>query len=104
MNSSDLSITPGEVGLIDLLARHQSQKRWIVIELKRNQTSDATVGQVLRYMGWVRKNLASVDETVEGLIVCRQNNKKLQHAISGLPNVRCMTHQVSFKLVDAITV
>lgn len=35
----------GVVGEIDLLAKHKTGQRWLVIELKRRQTSDATVGQ-----------------------------------------------------------
>jgi hypothetical protein len=33
-----------EVGEIDLLAKHRSENLWLVIELKRNQSSDDTVG------------------------------------------------------------
>ncbi len=43
---------PTDVGRIDLLAKHRREKRWLILELKRNQTDDTTVGQVLRYMGW----------------------------------------------------
>ena len=42
---------PCEVGRIDLLARHKAEPRWLVMELKRQQSNDQTVGQVLRYMG-----------------------------------------------------
>jgi hypothetical protein len=49
---------PCKVGRIDLLAKHKKKPQWLIIELKRNQSSDQTVGQVTRYMGWVRKELA----------------------------------------------
>lgn len=87
-----------EVGEIDLLARHRKDDRWLVIELKRNQSSDNTVGQTLRYMGWVRRNLATEGRTVEGLIICGEIDRKLQYALDGQPNIRCMTYQVSFNL------
>lgn len=87
-----------DVGEIDLLAKHKSEKKWLVIELKRNQTSDSTVGQILRYMSWVRKNLAGEGESVEGLIICHQIDRKLQYAIDGLNDIKCMTYQVNFKL------
>jgi len=90
----------GEVGEIDLLAKHRSQNRWLVIELKRNQTSDETVGQLLRYMGWVRRRKAE-GASVEGLIICRQVDARLQFALDGQANIRCMTYQVSFSLGDA---
>jgi hypothetical protein len=91
----------GEVGEIDLLARHKKDKRWLVVELKRNQTSDATVGQVLRYMGWVRREMAEPGASVEGLIICQEIDKKLRYALDGQVNVRCMTYRVSFGL-DAV--
>jgi hypothetical protein len=61
-----------EIGKIDLLAKHKTKPRWLVIELKRGQTSDETVGQVLRYMGWVEENLAEDGDSVHGLIIARE--------------------------------
>lgn len=87
----------GEVGEIDIVAKHRSENRWLVIELKRNQTSDETVGQVLRYMGWVRRRKAE-GAVVEGLIICREVDQRLQYALDGQPNIRCMNYQVRFSL------
>jgi hypothetical protein len=42
---------PTSVGPIDILARDKGSKDWIVIELKKGKSSDAVVGQLLRYMG-----------------------------------------------------
>ena len=91
----------GDVGEIDMLAKHRSEDRWLVIELKRGQTSDATVGQLLRYMGWVRRRKAEEGQQVEGLIICRDVDTRLQYALDGQANVRCMTYQVSFALNEA---
>lgn len=88
----------GEVGEIDLLAKHRSENRWLVIELKKSQTSDSTVGQILRYMTWVRKNLAAEGDKVEGLVICHKIDKNLQYALAGQPDIRCMTYQVNFTL------
>ena len=55
------------IGNIDILAVDKVSKDYVVIELKRNQTSDDTVGQVTRYMGWVLENLHN--ENVRGIIV-----------------------------------
>ncbi len=82
----------GEVGEIDILAKHKTQNKWLVIELKRDQSSDATVGQILRYMGWVRRRLASDGEMVEGLIICAQPDLRMEYALYGQPNIRCMTY------------
>ena len=46
-----------DIGPIDILAREKNTNNYVVIELKRNQTSDSTVGQIARYMGWVEEHL-----------------------------------------------
>ena len=43
-----------DIGRIDILAKNKSNDSYVVIELKRNQTSDDTVGQVTRYVGWIQ--------------------------------------------------
>lgn len=60
-------ITP--IGRIDLLAKHRKKDAWLIVELKRDQSSDATVAQTLRYMGFVREHLAGREAQVEGLII-----------------------------------
>jgi hypothetical protein len=89
---------PTGVGKIDLLARHVKDPVWLVIELKRGQTDDATVGQVLRYMGWVSKHVADPNEEVRGLIIARSADDKLRYALSCTPDVELQTYQVEFHL------
>ncbi|MEP6574577.1 MAG: endonuclease NucS domain-containing protein, partial [Gemmatimonadota bacterium] len=69
----------GAIGRIDLLARHRSDGRWLVVELKRNFTGDQALGQVLRYMGWVKRHLAGVHEKVEGLLIAREADAALSY-------------------------
>ena len=89
------------VGRIDLLARHKSEPRWMVIELKRNQTSDQTVGQVLRYMGWVKQHLCLEGEQVEGLVVAHKADGPIKYALSAVPGVGLKLYEVEFRLVEA---
>ena len=91
---------PCGVGRIDLLARNRSDASWLVIELKRNQTSDATVGQVLRYMGWVKRELAEPDENVKGLVIAYEADKGMLYALSHLPDVNLSLYRVEFHLID----
>jgi RecB family endonuclease NucS len=44
------------MGPIDILAQDKKSQQYVVIELKRDQTSDQTVGQLARYMGWLEEN------------------------------------------------
>jgi hypothetical protein len=94
---------PCDVGRIDLLAKHKDQRRWLVIELKRNQTSDQTVGQLLRYIGWVKRHLAKPTEEVHGLIICREPDDTLRYALSTVPNVELRLYRVEFHLMKPET-
>jgi hypothetical protein len=89
---------PCDVGRIDLLAKHKTQSRWLVIELKRNQTSDQTVGQLLRYIGWVKRHLAEEKEVVQGMIICCDADNALSYALSTVPNVELQLYEVEFHL------
>jgi Endonuclease NucS len=90
---------PTDVGPVDILAVHKTQPRLLVVELKRKQSTDQTVGQVLRYMGWVEKHVAKeMGKTVEGLIIAREVDKGASYALSLLPHIRMMTYEIEFKL------
>lgn len=88
---------PTTVGKIDILAKSKDDKEWLVVELKMGGGSEV-VGQILRYMGWVKENLAKKKETVRGLIITREIDEKLEYAVKAVENVSLMTYSVSFKL------
>lgn len=89
---------PTPIGRIDLLARHKKDKKWLVVELKRNQSSDDTVGQIARYIGYVRETLAKDKDDVQGLIISRAGDEKLRYALSVIANVDLMVYEVDFRL------
>lgn len=89
---------PCDVGRIDILARSHDGKRWLVVELKRGRTSDQTVGQVLRYMGWIKHELAAPGESVEGLVIAHDNDDRLAYALEMVPSVTLRHYEVSFRL------
>jgi hypothetical protein len=91
---------PTSVGRIDLLTKHKRESRWLVIELKRDASSDVAVGQVLRYMGWVQSHVAEPGETVEGLIVATKSDDHLRYAVSMISNVSFKLYEVEFRLRD----
>jgi hypothetical protein len=92
---------PAATWSIDFLAVDQNTNELVVIELKRSQTSDATVGQVLRYINWIKKNLAKPDQKVRGIIVASEIDDALRYAVTGLPNVSVKTYTVTFSLQAA---
>jgi len=54
----------------------------VVLELKRGMTSDQAIGQVLRYVGWVRENMAVEGQHVHGCIVAGDYDEHLRLAAS----------------------
>lgn len=86
---------PTDVGRVDILARHKSRAEWLVTELKRDQSTDQVIGQILRYIGWVKKNMASSEEEFRGLIISSDIDKNLQYALTALPPgyIRVMRYQ-----------
>jgi hypothetical protein len=46
-----------DIGPIDILALERDSGSFVVIELKKGRPSDQVVGQILRYMGWVKRKL-----------------------------------------------
>lgn len=92
-----------EVGTIDILAKDKNTSEWVVIELKTVQSSDAVIGQILRYMDWVEKNKVGKGEGVKGIIVVKEIDKNLEHALSALKNkvkISCFVYNVQFSLEE----
>jgi restriction system protein len=87
-----------DIGIIDILAKDKATGSYVVIELKRNQTSDDTVGQILRYMGWVTENLKEAN--VRGIIVSGKYDEKLYYAQNMIQSVDVFLYEVQFKLKE----
>lgn len=85
-----------DIGPIDILAKDKKTGSYVVIELKKDQTSDNTVGQVARYMGWIKKTMG--DKNVTGVIIAGQYDKKLDFALQAVPNVEVFLYEVHFDL------
>lgn len=83
---------------IDFLCVDDDTNDFVVVELKRGKTSDATVGQVLRYIGWVRENIAKKRQGVRGIIIAKEADTALKYAVSGQDNVEVLTYKLDFRL------
>jgi restriction system protein len=88
-----------DAGPIDILAVSHDRKRLLVVELKRGRASDVVVGQILRYMGYIKEQVAEPGQTVEGVIIALDNDQKLRWALSAVPNIRFYRYQVNFRLL-----
>jgi restriction system protein len=90
---------PTDTGPLDILAVSKDKKRLLVVELKKGRASDAVVGQLLRYMGFVKDELAEDDQEVVGMVIAQEDSPRLRRALSMLPNVDFRRYQISFKLI-----
>jgi RecB family endonuclease NucS len=79
------------------LAKEKSTGNYVVIELKKHQASDKTIGQLARYMGWVKENMAK-NGTVKGVIISHISDEKLHYAPQAIPNVELFLYKISFSL------
>jgi hypothetical protein len=89
---------PTDIGPIDILVRDKKTGHYVVIELKRNQTSDDTVGQATRYMGWIQEKMG--DMNVRAVIVAGSYDKRLDYALKMVPNIEVFLYEASFRLKD----
>ena len=84
-----------DAGRIDILAR-DAQQGYVVVELKRDKGSDSALGQILRYIGWVRFNLLSNDEPVRGFVVGDRFDDKIVYAILSNDAIDNMCHLIDY--------
>jgi hypothetical protein len=85
------------IGIIDILAEDKKTKQLVVIELKKNQTSDDTIGQLTRYMGWLEEHKTNGQPT-KGIIIAAQYDNRLHYALKKVKDVEVYLYRVSFKL------
>ena len=90
-----------EIRIKDILAKNKNGKEWLVIELKKGKSSDQVVGQILRYIAWIKENEAKQEDKVRGLIITQDQNEKLKYSIKATENIELMNYSVSFKLQKA---
>lgn len=89
---------PSGVGPIDILAVDEAG-HFMVFELKLERGPDRALGQLARYMGWVKTHLAN-DRAVRGAVVARAIDERLRYAACVVPNVSLLEYDVQFRVRD----
>lgn len=87
-----------DTGSIDILAIGKDQKELLVVELKKGRTSDAVVGQIQRYMGYVLEELAEPGQNVRGVIIALEDDLRIRRSLAVAPNISFYRYQVNFAL------
>ena len=87
-------------GRIDLLCKDQ-QETPVVIELKRHHwDTDKAVGQIVRYMGWVKRTLTD-GGSVRGILLVLDEGEpdpRLEDAAAAVPGLEVRRYSISFKI------
>ncbi len=68
-----------------------------VFELKLSRGADKAMGQILRYIGWLKQNFAE-DKGVKGVIVAKNVDEKLKYAASIIPDLSLFEYELNFKI------
>lgn len=91
-----------DTGPIDILAISKDRKELLVVELKKGRVSDVVVGQIQRYMGYVKEELCEEGQNVKGLIVGLEDDVKIRRALSVTTAIEYYRYIVNFKLIKVV--
>lgn len=89
---------PSDTGPIDILAISKDKKELLVVELKRGRVTDTVIGQIQRYMGYVKDELAEEGQIVKGVIIGFEDDIKIHRALSVASNIDFYTYKIQFNL------
>ncbi len=90
---------PTDTGQMDILAVSKDGSELLVVELKRGRASDAVVGQIQRYMGFVMDELAEEHQKVKGVIIALEDDLRVRRALRAASNIGFYRYEVNFTLV-----
>ena len=89
---------PSDTGPIDILAVSKDNTEILVVELKKGRASDVAVGQLQRYMGYVKDELCEDNQSVKGVIIALEDDLRIKRALSVTTNIEFYSYKVDFKL------
>jgi restriction system protein len=87
-----------DTGPVDILAVSKDKQTLLVVEVKKGRASDVVVGQTLRYMGYVRDELAEDSQDVRGVIIALEDDQRIRRALTMTPSIEFYRYQISFRL------
>lgn len=86
------------IGDIDILAISKDKKTILVVELKKGRTSDIVVGQIQRYMGFLKEEFAEPNQDIKGIIIALDDDIKIKYALNVTNNIEFYRYKIDFKL------
>lgn len=88
-----------DTGFIDILAVSKDRQELLVVELKKGRASDAVVGQIQRYMGFIAEDIAEDNQRVRGVIIALEDDLRIKRALKVAPNIEFYKYEVKFDLI-----
>ncbi|MFN8007520.1 MAG: endonuclease NucS [Terriglobia bacterium] len=85
-----------DMGRIDILAADKNGGL-LIVELKVERGPDEVCGQIMRYVGWVKRHLAK-DKPVRGLIVAQHISERIRYALADVPNISAREYKLNITL------
>ena len=95
IESDFVALNSEEIKLAEI---DKDKKILLVVELKKGRVSDSVVGQIQRYMGYVKEDLAEPHQEVKGVIIGFDDDIKIHRALSVTNNIEFYKYKVDFKL------
>ena len=89
-----------DTGPIDILAISKDKKELLVIELKKGKASDAVVGQIQRYMGYINSEFLEEGQVVKGAIIALEDDLRIKRALSVTKDIDFYRYKVHFELIN----
>ena len=93
-----LNTMPGTGGTV-ILCRDVKNNDFVVVDFNRGDAPTDTLIRLLRYMSWVRQNLAGKDE-VRGIILTESANAALSDIVKAVPNVEPRFYRIGIELLE----
>jgi len=90
---------PTDTGSIDILAISKDKTEFFVIELKKGRASDSVVGQIQRYMGYIKSEIAEPTQNVKGCIIAFDDDLRIKRALQINPSIEFYRYEINFKLL-----
>ena len=83
----------------DIFAQSKDKKSFLVIELKKGRASDSVVGQIQRYMGYIKDEFLETGQKVKGIIIALENDTKVKRALSVTTDIDFYQYKINFDLI-----